>query len=304
MFILKFKKPHKLSSTVPLLNLLHDHIEYTEIENQYFEIYKTYRNKIEDLTSKLKELFNEDPVLDALKPIFQNCCFTTIDKNTVELIKEAKERSENKIPPLCGGDSTKKYNMYGDYFIWKDILSIDNDVIFVSSDFKEDWYYLDNHDKPISPRRELLEEFYEVSNGKTCCFASISDFIKTSSPGTSISVLEDLSSNLIEINDVLKEYQFKIQYKTRINGVNKIISEDIFHFLDSHFIISDFSYGPALLDLYTNKYEYVYIKFRTTSKINIDTAFMEFKKLSRNDTYVFSGYKSIVLNNTSDFIAI
>lgn len=140
----KIQKPNNLSSTLPLIGLLSEHSEYIQSEEKYNNSYKEYRKKIDELSSKLRSFFRKDPVLDSLRSIFEVSCFTSIDKTDSHIIKEASDRLVSRKPPLTGGDSGKKENMYGDYFIWKDILSLNDDVIFVSTDFKEDWYHLDS----------------------------------------------------------------------------------------------------------------------------------------------------------------
>jgi len=63
-------------------------------------------------------------------------------REKLELCDIAKKRYEHKIAPGYK-DNGKKYNPYGDYFIWNDIIQYakDNcvDIIFVSNDTKEDW---------------------------------------------------------------------------------------------------------------------------------------------------------------------
>ncbi len=263
----KIQKPNKLSSTLPLIGLLSDHSEYTESEEKYINSYKEYRNKLDELSSKLKSFFQKDPVLDSLRSIFEDSCFTFIDKNDSTVLKEAADRMAKRKPPLTGGDSGKKENKFGDYFIWKDILSLNNDVIFVSTDFKEDWYHLDSKKKPIAPRRELVEEFYELSSGKTCCIISLADFIQASAPSAS----EEIIINLLE-NQTLNTFENTQSQQFNQNFMLTIIPKepkafeklayDVYSFLYYNYDIKVFSHSGIYIDPHANKKEYIYIKFK------------------------------------------
>ncbi|KJB84637.1 hypothetical protein AZ66_29790 [Paenibacillus sp. E194] len=162
----KIQKPNKLSSTIPLIGLLPEHDEYISIEEDNLASYKLYRKKLEELSSKLRSFFQKDPVLDSLKSIFEDACFTTIDKQDKLVNEDANNRLAKKQPPLSGGDAGKKENKFGDYFIWRDILSLDNDVIFVSTDFKEDWYYLDPKKIHSLQEESLLKNFTKITKAR------------------------------------------------------------------------------------------------------------------------------------------
>nr|WP_254612814.1 PIN domain-containing protein [Brevibacillus sp. HB1.1] len=195
----KLQRPSSLLSTVPLIEMLDDSNDYLELEKQYFEKYDLYRKKLGTLTKKLGDFLNSDPVLDGMQELLTNSYFKLDLDKVKDIEQEAKQRAQQKLPPLSGGDSSKKENAFGDYYIWRHILSLDNDVIFVTADKKDDWVLKDHHGNILSPRRELVEEFFEVSNGKTFTIVSPKEFVALYKPDMDSTVSKDLLKVNMEI---------------------------------------------------------------------------------------------------------
>lgn len=196
----KLQRPPRLLSTVPLIEMLEDSEDYLELEKQYFEKYDLYRKKLADLTKKVGEFLVSDPVLDAMQELLTNSYFRLNSDEAINIEKEAKERAQKKLPPLSGGDTSKKENAYGDYYIWRHILSLDNDVIFVTTDNKYDWVLKDHHGNVLSPRRELVDEFFEVNSGHTFTIVSPKEFVALYKPDIDSTVSNDLQKVKVEIN--------------------------------------------------------------------------------------------------------
>lgn len=87
------------------------------------------------------------------------------EKTLQEIKKEAKRREENKIPP--GYCDRKKEENFGDYYIFYDMIEKakreKKDVIFITDDEKEDWYWIKNGQK-CGGRPELLNEFFKKTH--------------------------------------------------------------------------------------------------------------------------------------------
>ena len=97
-----------------------------------------------------------------------------------EVYKEGEERYQNKIPPgykdfnkSKSDDNTFSYNglkydrQYGDLILWKQLIQKAKDehvknVIFVTDDSKEDWWYIleSRGKKQIGPHANLQSEIY------------------------------------------------------------------------------------------------------------------------------------------------
>ncbi|MGN7352353.1 PIN domain-containing protein [Paenibacillus amylolyticus] len=188
----KVQKPSKLVSVVPFLEMLPDSNEYLELEKELLEIRKRYHEKTKELINTVRSFFDHDLVLDMFQTIIQQGYYGLDDVAVNAIEEEAKERAKKKQPPLTGGDNGKKENSYGDYYIWKQILSLDNDVLFITADKKEDWVLKDHHGNVLSPRRELVEEFYEVSGGKSFFILTPKQFVELFKPQVSEGVSKDL----------------------------------------------------------------------------------------------------------------
>lgn len=198
----KFNKLPKLSSIVPFLEMLPQSDEYLEAEKEYTDAFNKYKKSIQEITGHVKEFINSDPVLDNLELLIVNCYFQLEPEEIAAMEEELKERVKNKIPPLSGGDSGKKENYDGDYIIWKHILKLNTDVIFVTSDTKEDWVIKDHHNNVLSPRRELIEEFYQKTGGKTFTILSPKDFVELYNSQIESAIADDLSKVSKEKSDL------------------------------------------------------------------------------------------------------
>lgn len=101
----------------------------------------------------------------------------------LDLYKEGQFRYEYNLPPgFKDRNKSKKKNVkteemhsdelvhkYSDFIIWKQVLdkfyATDTIIIFVTSDFKED-FWEKNNNQIIDGRKELYSEFKSYSNGK------------------------------------------------------------------------------------------------------------------------------------------
>jgi len=131
-----------------------------KIKNRFIEIKEGY---------KPNYLFN-DEIRDKIDKLFENNIgdpFTY--EELIEIYKEGEDRYKNEIPPGYKDAKTKKNNReYGDLVIWKQIInrakSKDNgttDIIFITDDEKEDWWFLqpNTKNKRLGPQAELVKEF-------------------------------------------------------------------------------------------------------------------------------------------------
>ena len=148
-----------------------------------------------------------------------------------ELYKAGADRFKKKIPPGfkdagkgSSDDDAHFYNdglyyerQYGDLILWKQLISkaknenVEN-VIFITDDAKEDWWYKINSNgkKTIGPLAELQSEIYRESNIKNFHMYSTSMFLEDGKSNLAVDVsessIEDAStSHAIEIPNELTE---------------------------------------------------------------------------------------------------
>lgn len=146
-----------------------DQLRLSEKDNEFIEahnfIFKwLHDNKVDNL---LVETPSNDLILDQLLVLFEDKVgigFT--DEELTVIKKEGAERYNKQIPPGYKDASKQKgdteNNCYGDFIIWKEILRFSKenkvDIIYVTSDQKEDWWNIVKGQK-IGPRIELRKEF-------------------------------------------------------------------------------------------------------------------------------------------------
>lgn len=173
---------------------------YNEIIRQK-KIYSDYIKKVkslkDDFKSKSRNPFIPDEYLEYLELIITDLCksernFDTIissdnvlnDLNEIykdnvgesytieelnEIYSEGKQRYKDKVPPGYMDEKNKPLDnrKYGDLILWKEILEKatkdKKDIIFITSENKEDWWDKMDNNKIISPHPSLRKEFREVT---------------------------------------------------------------------------------------------------------------------------------------------
>jgi hypothetical protein len=128
-----------------------------------------------------------------------------------ELYKDGEERFKKKVPPgfkdagkANANDDTHFHNdglyyerQYGDLILWNQLIdkakseSVEN-VIFITDDAKEDWWYKisSNGEKIIGPLAELQSEIYRESNIKNFHMYSTSTFLEDGKSNLAVDVSE------------------------------------------------------------------------------------------------------------------
>ncbi|MET9260833.1 PIN-like domain-containing protein [Amycolatopsis sp. NPDC004079] len=106
-----------------------------------------------------------DSVLIAVGELYDGRVGDGFDDETLaEIYKEGESRYKNKVPPGFL-DSRKGGNrMYGDLVLWKEIIAYSAekkvDVLFVTDDAKEDWWWK-SQGEILGPLPDLRQEFHK-----------------------------------------------------------------------------------------------------------------------------------------------
>jgi hypothetical protein len=134
------------------------------VEESLEEAIKNAAAEIENLKSLYPDYIKKDPVLENICALFNSNVGAPFEPEIFpEILKEAKRRKENKIPPGFMDSGKEGEKPYGDYILWKQILNYVKDVqkplIFVTSEEKEDWWEKGTG-KTVGPLYDLLKEFY------------------------------------------------------------------------------------------------------------------------------------------------
>lgn len=129
------------------------------------ELRKYIDKKIEKLKDKCEFCDNpsDDSIVSEILELYEGKVGKGFTKERLgDLQKEFAERCEKLIPPGYK-DVKKEKNAIGDFLLWREILeyakSEKKNIIFVTEDKKEDWWWIERG-KTIGPKYELKREFY------------------------------------------------------------------------------------------------------------------------------------------------
>ncbi|WP_347092586.1 PIN-like domain-containing protein [Sphingomonas parapaucimobilis] len=142
---------------------------------------KTIREMSDQYCSAILADECNDVVLSMYKDHLANSIveLSGIDKNGQEFIREADERRKSNIPPGLL-DENKADGGYGDFIIWKTILqeggSRKKHCVFVNNEKKDD--YFTKASDHLIVKSEIVEEYRQVSGGKTIVIIDLPDFLK------------------------------------------------------------------------------------------------------------------------------
>lgn len=139
--------------------------EFDEVVNKSF---KQIDDKLKEWDKTVTDFVNNDPINKKIVQLFENKVGNDFSNEEIEKIfKEGEKRYSEKVPPGYKDDTPDKRaqgkrNVYGDLIVWKQIIAkakeVDKDVVFISDDEKEDWWF-EWKGKKIYPRVELIREF-------------------------------------------------------------------------------------------------------------------------------------------------
>jgi hypothetical protein len=150
---------------------------------------------LEELSRELQNVLREtnaerdgDPILEQLDGLLAGRVTSPLDpEEWAECVAEAKRRIESEEPPGYldadkeGGDLAE--GGAGDYLLWYQATRYakqqDRDLLIVTRDQKEDWWWRQQSDL-IGPRPELTLEYYELT-GRRLFLMSPGELLKRSS---------------------------------------------------------------------------------------------------------------------------
>ncbi|PJJ48812.1 PIN domain-containing protein [Hymenobacter chitinivorans] len=163
--------------------LLSDNSNYNKLKDVFGNISKLVsesRKLFDALDNDIKQWHWNDNVSEVYKRIFSSEVVIELKEERAKVIEDLKFRMIHKIAPGYN-DSAKLDEGIGDLIIWKTLIEISQekhvDVILVSDDQKNDWFY--KQDKvSLYPKYELFDEFRRLTNGQSVNIISFANFLK------------------------------------------------------------------------------------------------------------------------------
>jgi hypothetical protein len=145
----------------------HPYLQTKELKTQIDSAFQSITKDLDKLEKNHPDYLESDPIWERLTSLLTGKIGNDSSKDDLEKIyREGKKRYDEKIPPGYMDAKEKQHegnqSLYGDIIVWKQVIAkakeIENSVILVTDDLKEDWWYKFKG-KTISPRPELIKEF-------------------------------------------------------------------------------------------------------------------------------------------------
>lgn len=173
---------------------------YIALLKQFEEIQQGIKNSrklLDSIETDIQSWTWNDNVSRAYKEVFTHDIVIEVEKRKEDIERDLSFRIEYKVAPGYK-DSKKLDDGVGDLVIWQTILEISKkfkrDVVFVTNDQKNDWFY--RQDKvSLYPKYELFDEFRRFTGGNSI---SIINFVKFLEISNANSETIDQVKNTIE----------------------------------------------------------------------------------------------------------
>ena len=205
---------------------------------------KKYDTKIDDLIEKFSQNFEnfKNEVEEEIKVLKQNLSFEYTDQcdivknfvdkyydssleititNKLDLVQIFENRIKLHLKPGLT-DSDKKDNIYGDMFIWYDILKLGSnydEIYFIENEKKDDWWEKSSSNK-IDPC--LLKEFKENNSSELYMFHLIDFCEKYLAEHMSVKSLQEVCNIRKDIKRFINEGKFLKHYENILYDCDKI----------------------------------------------------------------------------------
>lgn len=219
------------------------------------ELIELFKNGLKPLEEKLKELKSNDPdyakkdtIWERLETLYNGKTGEDYPLEKLEAIyKEGEERYSFEIPPGYADIKEKKdrgpRHLYGDVIIWKMVIDHAKEnkinVVFVTEEKKEDWF-----EKKREPRKDLLKEFFDKSEGQKILICDQEEFLYLADKHLGTDVGKDAIKEIKEVADEERKREEELN-KRRAN--TKAIIEGWNNRLDSSVLSSGIT-GSTIWD--------------------------------------------------------
>ncbi|EOP46680.1 PIN-like domain-containing protein [Bacillus cereus] len=195
----KIYNPQKeMKAFMPAAETSTEIIDAQEKRDDLFNASQEYRKSLKKVKEKILALINHDEYFEFIKELCRKS-FYPYSKSKDILREEGLRRISLGIKP---GTNENKSDPTGDYIIWSEIMTLKQNVIFVSNDQKKDWIHKNNKNQQLGVDQTLLSEFFSVTGGKYFVHVTPKEFIKFLVPELEKSIEEDLdrANRIVELD--------------------------------------------------------------------------------------------------------
>lgn len=206
----------------PILEGNENYINLKSIFSKINELIKESRKELDQIESGIRSWNWNDNVSKMYRDIFTPGTIIEVQKENDKIVEDLKFRIEYKIAPGYK-DGGKIDDGIGDLLIWTTILEIakdkKSDVIFVSNDQKNDWFY--KQDKiGLYPKYELFDEFRRYTNGKSIHIVNFPKFLE----------LQDAKEEtIIEVTETIEKEFENSEYSRQFRHNDLVVGMQVEH---------------------------------------------------------------------------
>ncbi|GCF93735.1 hypothetical protein NRIC_16260 [Enterococcus florum] len=188
-----------IDKLVPVLNGTQRFEETQNLQEAYMKATNIYTGQLRKIKKDLNKLLYYDEFFELIHQTSKlNLIQDYNDEYLEDVYREGRERFDKNVPPGFKDGKKKNGNEYGDFILWKDLISLKSNVVFVSNDEKEDWCLKDSNGQTLSTRPELLKEFFKETGGKNFIHISLLNLVKFLDNDVPEDVLADLQESPFE----------------------------------------------------------------------------------------------------------
>ncbi|MCX5083420.1 PIN-like domain-containing protein [Streptomyces sp. NBC_00401] len=203
--------------------------EYMEpLDTAISGILEHVHSDVEGFDLDPSDLASSDPILDRLAEMLDGKVGSGIAEGDLKAaLAEAKLRGEQKIPPGYKDWEKKGEDGAGDYLIWQEMLefakSVHQDILFVSTDVKEDWFRR-QAGFVIGPRPELVKEMQDEA-GSSYHHVTLAEFLRTASEALGVFVSPNTINRAQELER--DRNQFKLNLTRQVLAASESLQDAI-----------------------------------------------------------------------------
>lgn len=135
-----------------------------KLEKSLLKVFDEVNNEVNRQIDMHASYLKSDPIYDKLNELFKGKVTESFnDAKINEIEEEGENRYQDKIPPGYEDSKNKSdRRKYGDLIIWKQIIKHakqnKKDILLITDDGKEDWWWKLKDKRNMGPRPELIEE--------------------------------------------------------------------------------------------------------------------------------------------------
>jgi len=206
--------------------------DHPYLTRKSLKAFEAIQKELADSRKTILKWIGADPCAERIFEAFENRmspCPT--EEQLSELHRKANERYQQKIPPGFADLKEKDTpEAYGDYIGWCQLMQIakveQKPIIFVTDDFKEDWWDIESG-RPIRPRPDLLEEFTRETGQEVHIYSS-ENFLRAAREFMSADIRDEVIEEVRERLEGQRESQRAVDLKPPAAGVRIEQDEEVF----------------------------------------------------------------------------